>query len=167
MRVLLLIIVVMALTSCTSSQQYNEKVERIITYSLDDSLYKLTKEHLICYRCETDSYPASVTDLIKFKSTTEECKGLFKGREFDFIDQQVNDFMITVKQWKSRTIYVFTMEGLNFEEVNETKASTRITMVVYDSELTCPHNKSKHLDLGKLSPFLHSQKSRQLTQAGV
>ena len=136
-----LILVLLGLVSCATSQQYNENVRGIISFELDDTLYKLTKDHIVCYVCETGIPPNSVADLIAFKPVVEECKYIFKNQEFDFIDQQVNEFKITTKRWENRTSYVFTLEGLNFEESSKTKAPISQTMNIYDNEAECPHNK--------------------------
>ncbi len=141
MRKLSLILGLVGLVSCASTQRYNENVRGIISNDLDDTLYKLTKDHLVCYTCETGRYPASVDELIGFKPVAEECKALFKNQEFDFIDQQINEFKITTKRWENRTSYVFTLEGLSFEESSKTKAPISQTMTVYDNEAACPHNK--------------------------
>ncbi|KEK26823.1 hypothetical protein [Shewanella xiamenensis] len=133
------VLVLLGLVSCTSSQQYNENVRGIISYELDDTLYKLTKDHLVCYTCETGTSPNTVAELIAFKPAAEECKAIFKNQEFDFIDQQVNEFKITTKRWEDRISYVFTLEGLSFEESSKTKAPISQTMTVYDNEAECPH----------------------------
>jgi hypothetical protein len=141
MRKLSLILVIVGLVSCTSSQQYDENVRGIISYELDDTLYKLTKDHLVCFTCETGKHPASVAELKNFKPEVEQCKSLFKNQEFDFIDQQINEFKITIKRWENRTSYVFTLEGLSFDESSKTKAPISQTLTVYDNEAACPHNK--------------------------
>jgi len=140
MRRFSFILVLLGLVSCTNSQQHNENVRGIISYELDDTLYKLTKDHLLCYTCETGTSPDSVAELIAFKPVAEECIAIFKKQDFDFIDQQVNEFKITTKRWENRTSYVFTLEGLSFKESSKTKAPISQTMTVYDNEAACPQN---------------------------
>lgn len=143
MRIVSAIIVVAVMASCSASQrQYNENVKGIISYELNEQLYRLTRDHLICFKCETGSEPISVVDLRTFRPTLEACKAIFKDQDFDFTDQQVNSFKITTKRWEDRTSYVFTSEGLSFEESGKTTAPISQIMTVYDSDAACPNSEA-------------------------
>jgi hypothetical protein len=149
MRKVFLIASVFGLMSCTTSQQYDENVRGIISFALDDSLYKLTTEHLVCFTCETGLSPNSVAELIAFEPAVEKCKSIFRNQEFDFLDQRTNGYKITTKRWEDRTSFVFTSEGLSFDESGKSNAPSSLTMNVYDNEVDCPHNKSIMKDIAQ------------------
>lgn len=137
-KILVLIVFFLILSSC-ASKEYNEKVRRIISYELDDSLNKLTKEHLICFKCEMGHHPNSVLELEMYKP--QLCKALFTGKPFDFIDPAISSYKITTKKWNDRTTFVFSSQGVEYKDFDSIKDETTMTMNIWFNEYKCTHNK--------------------------
>ena len=151
------------IAGCTSSPEYRENVKGIIEYELDDSLNKLTTQHLVCFICETGFTPISVSQLNQYQPKTAECKNLYVGKPFDFLDPSVSKYAVEAREWKDRVVLEF--KPMKKEEQGLIQS---MSMPVLHSELSCSYNKSKHADLVKLSLFLQkTQKNRQLSQSGV
>lgn len=118
MKIIVFTLLFLLLTSC--SQQYNERVSKSLTYLNDESLNKLTKEHLICFKCETGNYPNSVQALETYKPKT--CRHLFQGKPFDFLRPEWSTYKIITSQTKlkdgiDRVRYVFSRQGFEYEQL--------------------------------------------------
>jgi hypothetical protein len=132
-----LIFLAIVFVGCSTSPEYRENVKGIIEYELDDSLYKLTTQHLACYICETGTTPTSVSQLDSYQAKTPECKEIFIGKPFDFLDPNVATYNIEAREWKDRVVLDF----------KPSKGSQRglvqsMSMPVLHSEMSCAYNKS-------------------------
>ncbi|MCB1756203.1 MAG: hypothetical protein KDJ38_11805 [Gammaproteobacteria bacterium] len=110
------LVMLVLLTGC-ASKEYNEHIQGIISYELDPELNRFSAEHVACYVCETGNIPTTVKEITTYEATTEECEPLFKNKEISFLHPRFREYLATVKKLEGRDVYVFTKEGLGYDEV--------------------------------------------------
>jgi hypothetical protein len=88
----------------------------------------LTQNHIICFTCETGSYPTSVQQLVTFSPINEVCKAIFTNKRFYSDQPGFNHFLITNKEFDNSVAFVMSKKGFELEKIWTADAFFNLTI---------------------------------------
>ncbi len=119
------------------SDEYNQRVSNIITSVLQGSNDEVTSAHLRCFKCETNKWPNTISELKIFSPESKKCKTVFKTTSFSDVSH-IQNAAVSVKEGKDKIMFLFSEPGKNFDNIN--MKDNFVTKNFNAGILNCAHN---------------------------